>query len=126
MVSKTNRNLTMIQQYRYVLLIFVSLFTTISCKESSGMAMSEEKLAQLLSDLHMAEAYVEGETESIRDSLAKKYTVQIFKKHGVTEAQFDTTMGWLARRPKLLEMVYKKVTFQVEKRDSLLQLQKKN
>ena len=111
----------MIQKYFY----FILIFAVFGCGEfsgRSGMTMSEEKLATLLSDLHVAEAYVESEVESVRDSLAKMYTAQIFKKHGVTEAEFDTTMGWLARRPKLLELVYKKVTFRVEKRDSLLQV----
>jgi Domain of unknown function (DUF4296) len=115
----------MIQKYLYYILII----STLSCGETtshSGMAMSEDKLATLLSDLHIAEAYVESEVEPVRDSLAKMYTAQIFKKHGVTEAEFDTTMGWLSRRPKLLEMIYKKVTFRVEKRDSLLQIPKKN
>jgi Domain of unknown function (DUF4296) len=115
----------MIQKYLY----FIGIFALISCQGEStrsGMAMSEEKLAVLLSDLHIAEAYVESEVEPVRDSLAKRYTAQIFKKHHVTEAEFDTTMGWLARRPKLLERVYKKVTFRVEKRDSLLQLPQKN
>ncbi|MEY4936589.1 MAG: hypothetical protein RIS64_2948 [Bacteroidota bacterium] len=110
-------------------LYFILIFATFGCggmSSRSGMAMSEEKLATLLSDLHIAEAYVESEAEPVRDSLAKRYTAQIFKKHGVTEAQFDTTMGWLARRPKLLELVYKKVTYRVEKRDSLLQAPTKN
>jgi Domain of unknown function (DUF4296) len=116
----------MIQKYLYFVLIGATIGVGCGNAGRSGMAMSEDKLATLLSDLHMAEAYVETEAEPIRDSLAKMYTAQIFKKHGVTEAEFDTTMGWLARRPKLMEMIYKKVTFRVEKRDSLLQLPKKN
>ena len=126
MVSKRAKSSKMIQKYLYWVLIFTAV--GFGCKDTgrSGMAMSEEKLAMLLSDLHIAEASVETEAEPIRDSLAKMYTTQIFKKHGVTEAEFDTTMGWLARRPKLMEMIYKKVTFRIEKRDSLLQLPKKN
>ncbi len=97
--------------------LFLMLF---ACQNAPNAPVSEEKLTQVLFDIHTAEALVEGEVQDIRDSIARVYYAQICQKHNITQADFDSTMAVYTRNPVLLDTIYNRVLRRVKaERDSL-------
>jgi Domain of unknown function (DUF4296) len=87
--------------------IFCTLF---ACQSSSDkLPIPEDTLLKVLSDIHKAEVIIGGETPTHKDSLSKKYYQQIFEKHGITTADYDTTLSMLSFRPALMHRIYDKV-----------------
>lgn len=88
----------------------------VSCSEETA-PLSRATMADVLRDIHLAEAW-SGMTgpDSLRapasrrnlDTLARDYH-QIFKKHGVTQAQFSDAYSWYKARPMELDSVYTRV-----------------
>lgn len=66
--------------------------------------MSASKLEQVLYDYHIAEAMsAESGIDSIK---AREYLLAVFKKHGITEAEFDSTMVYYLRHAYELNNIY--------------------
>ena len=62
----------------------------------------------VLYDYHIAKAM--GEQLSYNESYKRVlYLESVFRKHGITEAQFDTSMVWLSRNPSVLRDIYEHV-----------------
>jgi hypothetical protein len=85
----------------------------ISCLGSgSYKIIPEKKFVDVLVDLHLADAIAD-------QSMIPDMTYQldsaslygsVFKKHGITKAQFDTTMIYYSKRPDDLQKLYNTVT----------------
>ncbi len=105
---------------RLALMFFLSamlLFGNCGTSDSSeNLPISDEKLVAALVDVQLAEAIPDGEIPEIRDSMMRVYYPQIFEKHGISIADFDTSMSRLARQPRRLEQVYRKVSEQLLKK----------
>lgn len=68
-----------------------------------------DRLEEILYDYHMAQAMAESNTA---DSLAFRrysYVSAVFRKHGVTEAEFDSTMIWYSAHANYLNDIYKRL-----------------
>lgn len=87
----------------------VLFFTLVACRvKRPETVLPDEKLEAVLYDYHIAKAMAEQVpyNESYKRLL---YIESVFRKHGITEAQFDTSMVWLARNPEALRTIYEKV-----------------
>ncbi len=91
----------------FALLLFSFFF--MSCQNNPKTPISEEKLIDILVDVHTAEAITESETQRVRDSMNLIYYAQIYEKHGVTGKDFDSTMVVYAHYPEQFDSVYSKV-----------------
>ena len=92
----------------------------VACQGSLNTPISEDKLIDILIDVHTAEAMTEAEIQRVRDSMNPIYYAQIFEKHGVTSADFDSTMSVYAHNPERFDSVYVNVIRRINvKRDSL-------
>jgi Domain of unknown function (DUF4296) len=101
-----------------VLLLFV--FFYLACQSNLKAPISEEKLIDILVDVHTAEALTESEIQRVRDSMTPIYYAQIYEKHGVTKTDFDSTMVVYAHNPERFDSVYSKVLRIINtERDSL-------
>lgn len=71
--------------------------------------LPESKMEELLHDYHMAQALAENipYNENYKRVL---YTESVFKKHGTTEAVFDSSLVWYTRNTELLSKIYERVT----------------
>lgn len=95
-------------------------FSFLACQNTLNAPLSEEKLIDILVDVHTAEAMTESETQRVRDSMAPIYYAQIYEKHGVTRTDFDSTMVIYAHNPERFDSVYSKVLRIINtERDSL-------
>ncbi len=84
--------------------------SVIGCsKNKFDTPIKEDKLIQILSDIYIGQAYLEGQNPVIKDSVSQKYRQQIFSKYQTNKTDFDTTISIMSRNPKYMEKVYEKV-----------------
>jgi hypothetical protein len=59
--------------------------------------LSKKEMEKLLYDIYIAEALIESDYATF-DTPEKKeaFIQQVFRKHGITEAQWDTSLSWYA------------------------------
>lgn len=102
----------------FALLLFS--FSFLACQNNLNAPIAEEKLIDILVDVHTAEALTESEIQRVRDSMTPIYYAQIYKKHGVTKTDFDSTMVVYTHNPERFDSVYSKVLRIINtQRDSL-------
>lgn len=89
-----------------IILSCVFLWAGSACQSTPNAPIRQEKLINVLYDIHTAEGLLESESQNVRDSMAKIYYAQIFQKHGVTQIDFDSTMAIYTRNPTQMDTVY--------------------
>ncbi len=77
--------------------------------ERPDTVLSDTVMEDVLYDYHIAKAM--GEQMSRNENYKRVlYVDYVYKKHGITEARFDSSMVWFSRHPDVLSEIYKKVT----------------
>lgn len=105
-------------QFFSFLICFVLLH---SCAEQkTTVPVPEDKLIQVLADIHLAEAAMQGLHGPTKDSIAEEYYSQIEKIHEVDRALIDTTIILMRKDPKFIASVYSKVLEELSKREAEL------
>ena len=92
--------------------LFVFVFLTVfiySCNRERELPIEEDKLVQVLADIHIAESALKDLTGPEKDSAANKLYNQIYTIHNVAAADVDTCLFHLKRDPVKIEAVYAKV-----------------
>lgn len=81
--------------------------------------LSEKKMAGVLADLTLVESLSDNQLASGggSDSVYRVYRQSIMQRHGVTEAQFDTTLAWYGRHLEEYAALYAAVDKQIERRE---------
>lgn len=105
-----------IQWYSIALLAFS--LTACQVKRPKDV-LPDAKMENVLYDYHIAKAM--GEEVSYNESYKRLlYVESVFKKYGITQANFDSSMVWYARNPEILTKVYEKVNLRLKaERDGL-------
>ena len=99
-----------------VFLMMIFLLSSVGCKEEEEQpVLSEEKMIEVLTDLHIAEAGILSLSKNLKDSMAAIYYNQVFEIHEVKEADFFHDLELLRKSPKRLESTYGKVIVAIEK-----------
>jgi hypothetical protein len=80
-----------------LLFLFLSILFT-ACGTKPGNVLSDKKMEEVLYDLYMAEVIMEANpTVFTNDSVRKQDMLNsVFKKHKISEQEFDSTMSWYA------------------------------
>lgn len=91
----------------YVFAGFMAFIFMIACSKVPSGVLSEKKMKEVLIDMHLAEAminsnYKEYNTYEKKAALYKS----VFDKHGVTEADYDTSLVWYGRNLDIYMRVY--------------------
>ena len=85
--------------------------------------VSEREFANMLKDVHLAEAAFElNKTKSMKNAknaLANSYQ-SIYKKHSIDEADFSNTLSYYALHPEKLEAIYTTVLEELSKERTTL------
>lgn len=94
-----------------VLLMAISLT---GCRPKGVLSSGE--MVDLLYDMHYAEAVIQlagynyGHEEAVM-----KYHYEVLAKHGVTQAQFDSSVVWYTAHPSRYDKIYPRVLARIEK-----------
>lgn len=94
----------------YILSLIMGINLLTGCKSTPDEVLPHEKMAQLLADIHIGESIVDVErTKYYSDSLKKTVKQSILAKHGVTQAQLDTSFAWYGYNIEEYIVVYDRV-----------------
>ena len=89
-------------------LMGITLFS--NCSSTPEEVLPQEKMARLLADIHIGESIVDAErTKYYNDSLKKTVKQSILIKHGVSQAQLDTSFAWYGHNIEEYIAVYDRV-----------------
>ena len=77
--------------------------------------LSSREMRSVLHDLHRADAILQvaGYNYGHDEALAKYYQ-QVLEKHGLTQAQFDSSLVWYTDHPQRFDKIYPKVVADLE------------
>ncbi len=80
----------------YLLSLVIGSTSMVSCGDSRDK-LSREKMVEVLHDIQLAEAIYQTQYSEFRDNEQKDALIQsILGKHGVTQAQLDSSLVWYA------------------------------
>lgn len=90
----------------YIGLISCLIFF-VSCGDKEiPIPLSEEKLVDIMIDMHIAEAMIEKLPVSDRDTVGHVYYRMIYREHEVSQEDFDESMKVLREDPERLNAIY--------------------
>lgn len=105
---------------RTLLLGVLLTFTVTGCSvKRPDTIFQDAQMENILFDYHIAKAMADDVpyNESYKKAL---YMESVFQKHGVTEAEFDSSMVWFSRHPDVLTKIYENVSARLKKeRDAI-------
>lgn len=84
-----------------------------SCRPEG--VLSDDEMVDVLYDLHRAEAVLQiaGYAYGHEDAVAK-YNYEVLARHGVTQAQFDSTLVWYTHNPMAFSRIYPRVMARID------------
>lgn len=90
------------------------LLTLGGCRPRSVLSIRE--MREVLYDLHRADGAIQvaGYNYSHEEELSSCYQ-SVLDKHGLTQAQFDSSLVWYTDHPQIFNKVYPKVVERLEK-----------
>ena len=96
--------------------ILIGLFFTIvlvGCRPK-GILHSWE-MRDIMVDLHKTDALLQvAGLQFGHDDVADIYYAEVLEKHGVTQAQFDSSLVWYTAHPQLFDKIYPKVLAKID------------
>lgn len=95
-------------------IILLASYVCFSCAPSlpSGV-LDEDDMTDVLVDFHLAQGMAEAQGENA-DINRYKYIQAVFKKHRITEAQFDSSMVYWSGRAENFTNIYENVVTRVQ------------
>lgn len=92
------------------LLVFLLALVVVGCQKTPDNVIPEKEMGSLLKDVFMADAMIAADYNKYSTNEKKQALYEsVFKKHGVTQAEFDTSLVWYGRNLDVYMKVYDKV-----------------
>ncbi len=91
---------------RKIILSITLLVVLWACDERPKDVLSKSKMEQVLYDYHLAQGMIVNLSPDRRKTEAEAYIDAVYEKHGITEAQFDSSMVWYSRHTKEMKDIY--------------------
>jgi hypothetical protein len=101
-------------------LLLAGVLSFFSCNNQAVLPVEEEKVIEVIRDIHIAEAAMQNLLDITKDSMGDIYYQQIFEIHGMNKADFDSSMIILRRDPERLGIIYDKVLQELEEMNDTL------
>ena len=91
-----------------VVILAVLAVSFVSCRPKG--ILSSRKMKDVMIDLHKMDGMIEAaHMEYGYDEAKALYYAQVLEKHGITQAQFDSSLVWYTANPALFDKIYPKV-----------------
>ncbi|MDD2284493.1 MAG: DUF4296 domain-containing protein [Paludibacter sp.] len=97
-------------------LLFCILLFQFACSNRPDEVMSRREMRSFLTDLHLLEG-VFSSNGTIDEREKAYYYNALFLKHGITKAEFDSSLAYYTKNPKMFERIYTDVNKDLEKLD---------
>lgn len=97
-------------------LLFLFLVLLCSCSPSRPRGiMGKDKMTDVLVDYHLAQGMAEAQAQGEEQDVVRyKYIQAVFRKHGITEAEFDSAMIYWSGRGDEFTHIYDNVVTRVQ------------
>lgn len=96
-------------RYTWLLIVLCTLCIVFAGCRPRGVLSSQE-MRSVLRDLHHTEAVLQTAGYNYgHDEAVAKYYQAIMDKHGITQAQFDSSIVWYTDHPQLFDKIYPRV-----------------
>lgn len=89
--------------------LILILFVAACAQKRNQRSVSEDRLVEVLMDVHTAEAALAFLYGEKRDTFAENYYEDIFAIHNLSQEEFDRWMAALREDPEWMVEVYQKV-----------------
>lgn len=107
-----------LHRYSVVLLLGTLLF---ACSKVPDEILSEKEMQAVQVDMQLAEAIISLNSKDFPDNAHKEALYQsIFRKYGITEAEYDSSLVWYGRHLDIYMKVYDRVLADLNKRQKAL------
>lgn len=97
-----------------LIVFLIGVFGFLSCNDQTPLLLEEEKMVDVIKDIHIAEAAMQNLVDLTKDSIGEIYYQQVFEIHQVDKADFDSSMSILRKDPERLGFIYDKVLVELE------------
>ena len=96
------------------------VFFLLSCGENKTISiptniLSKEKMAEVITDIHLAEAEASMRTVPDSSSKEKLNFRKIFDKHSITKQQYEKSLSFYIEHPEILDEIYEQVLNELSK-----------
>lgn len=99
----------MLRMLAACLVLFMTVVLS-GCKPGiPGRYLQPDEMADILYDYHLAEGIVQTDYSSSDSIAMRAYRINILHSHGVSEADFDSSMVYYTRHTRELQQVYNKI-----------------
>ena len=97
------------QKYFYRVAVVVGLFLLISCgKQIPRGIIQPEQMEEVLYDYHLSVS-MSNNLDYSENYKKTSYNNYVFQKHGLTQAEFDSSMVWYTRHVEELAAIYSRL-----------------
>ncbi len=93
-------------------LCFMLVMMLLSCDKKSELVMSESKTEDVLFDYHLADGI--SRTKRLTAEESKAYFEAVLEKHGITRAEFDSSMVYYMKNADKLHAIYVRLSDRIE------------
>ena len=101
----------------HILLSLMTVLALVSCGRTPGGVLSINEMADLIADLQLADAYIEAHSSDFdNDSTMLVIKQSVFKKHGITQEDYDSSMVWYAHNMEDYIKAYDKAVGMLKQR----------
>jgi len=84
----------------------------VSCRP--GGILSSREMRDVMVDLHKTDALLQTASVPYNNLEVRAiYYAQVLEKHGITQAEFDSSLVWYTAHPQLFDKIYPKVLKQL-------------
>lgn len=97
----------------FLLLLLLPFFASCSPSLPSGI-LDEEDMTDVLVDYHLAQGMAEAQSDNTTETTRYKYIQSVFRKHRITEAEFDSSMVYWSGRSEDFTHIYENVVTRVQ------------
>jgi len=102
---------------RHIALALLALLVALAaCDKTPSYVLSERKMAAVVVDLAKADALTDVEAENYpNDSTKQVLRMAVYKRHGITQADYDTSLVWYAHNMTALNKMYDRAIKDLDK-----------
>lgn len=90
------------------------MLSSTSCDKRPEGVLTDAQMCDVLADMHKSDAYLKIEkSPADTDSLNRQFMQGILRRHGITRAQFDSSLVWYGHHVDRFDAVYDRVLAQL-------------
>lgn len=105
---------------RLLLLLPAGAMAGLLCSCGDKSPVSQGKMADLIVDMQLAEAYAGNHIEYASDSARNVLRQSVLAKYGMTQAEMDTAISWYAHHLEKYDKLYEEVERKLERKQKKL------